>query len=145
MVAVRQAHEMQQKAEKRAHKFRKQARLLELALKDRNDWEDIAEYRRQQWVKAIRERYHKQDQTSQLARERETVQERLVQITRERDTALRVLENRRRAWEMQRIQSLERENYLQDQIEAGLVEIHHLNNLLHPIPCPAPVYPEVGP
>jgi len=82
---------------------------------------------------------------SQLARARETVQERLVQITRERDAALRVSENRRRAWEMHQIQSLERENYLQDQIEAGLVEIHHLNNLLHPIPRPAPVYPEVGP
>ena len=25
------------------------------------------------------------------------------------------------------------------------MEIHHLNNLLHPIPRPAPVYPEVGP
>jgi len=82
---------------------------------------------------------------SQLARERETVQERLVQITRERDTVLRVSENRRRAWEMHRIQSLERENYLQDQIEAGLVEIHRLNNLLYPIPHPVPVYPEVGP
>jgi len=68
-----------------------------------------------------------------------------VQITRERDTALRVSENRRQALEMHRIQSLERENYLQDQIEAGLVEIHHLNNLLHPIPHPAPVYLEVGP
>jgi len=82
---------------------------------------------------------------SQLAREMETVQERLVQITRERDTTLRVSENRRRAWEMHRIQSLERENYLQDQTEAGLVEIHRLDNLLQPIPRPAPVYPEVGP
>jgi len=45
---------------------------------------------------------------------------------------------------MHRVQSLERENYLQDQIEAGLVEIHRLNNLLHPIPCPVPVYPDVG-
>ena len=25
------------------------------------------------------------------------------------------------------------------------MEIHRLNNLLHPIPCPVPVYPEVGP
>jgi len=82
---------------------------------------------------------------SQLAREKETVQERLVQITRERDTALRVSKNRRRAWEMHRIQSLERENYLQDQIEAGLVEIHRLNSLLHPIPRPTLVYPDVGP
>jgi len=82
---------------------------------------------------------------SQLAREKETVQERLVQITRERDTALQVSENRRRAWEMHRIHSAEREKYLQDQIEAGLVEIHRLNNLLHPIPHPVPVYPEVGP
>jgi len=56
MVAVCQAQEMQQKAKKRARKFRKQARLLEQAWKDRNDWEDIAEYRGQQWVKAIRER-----------------------------------------------------------------------------------------
>jgi len=54
-------------------------------------------------VKAIRERDHKQDQMSQLVREKETVLERLVQITRERDTALRVSENRRRAWEMHRI------------------------------------------
>jgi len=96
-------------------------------------------------VKAIIERDHKQDQMSQLAREKETVQERLVQITRERDTALRVSENRRRAWEMHRIQSLERENYLQDQIEAGLVEIHRLNNLLHPITRHVPMYLEVGP
>jgi len=42
MVAVRQAQVVQQKAEKRARKFRKQARLLEQAQKDRNDWEDIA-------------------------------------------------------------------------------------------------------
>jgi len=82
---------------------------------------------------------------SQLAREREIVQERLVQVTRERDTALRVSKNRHRAWDMHRIQLLEWENYLQDQIEAGLVEIHYLNNLLHPIPHPALVYPEVGP
>jgi len=61
MVAVRQAQEMQQTAEKHAHKFRKQTRLLEQAQKDRTDWEDIAEYHRQQWVKAIRERDHKQD------------------------------------------------------------------------------------
>ena len=94
---------MQRKAEKRARKFHKQARLLEQAQKDRSDWEDIEEYHRQQWVKAIRERDHKQDQMSQLARERETLQERLVQITRERDTALRVSENRRRAWEMHQV------------------------------------------
>jgi len=36
-------------------------------------------------------------------------------------------------------------NNLQDQIEAGLVEIHRLNNLLHPIPRPTPVYLDVGP
>ena len=71
--------------------------------------------------------------------------ERLVQVTRERDTTLCVLENRRRAWELHHVHSAEWENYLQDQIEAGLLEIHHLNNLLHPIPRPAPVYPEVGP
>jgi len=68
-----------------------------------------------------------------------------VKISHERDTALRVSENRRRAWEMHRIQSLEQENYLQDQIEAGLVEIHRLNNVLHPILRPALVYSEVGP
>jgi len=78
---------------------------------------------------------------SQLAREKETVQERLVQITHERDTTLRVSENRRRAWEMHHIESFEWENYLQDQIEASLVEIHHLKNLLHPIPRHVPVYP----
>jgi len=43
MVAARQAQEMQQKAEKRARKFRKQAKLLEQAQKDRHDWEGIAE------------------------------------------------------------------------------------------------------
>ena len=37
MRAIRQAREMQQKAKKCAHKFRKQARLLEQAQKDRND------------------------------------------------------------------------------------------------------------
>jgi len=114
MRAVRQAQEMQQKAEKRARKFRKQARLLEQAQKDRNDWGDIAEYCRQQWVKATRERDNKQVQMSQLAREKETMQERLVQITRERDTALRVSENKHRAWEFHRVHSTEQENYLQD-------------------------------
>jgi hypothetical protein len=64
MAAVHQALAMQQKAEKRARKFRKQAKLLEQAQKDRNDWEDIAEYRMQQWVKATRERDHKQVQMS---------------------------------------------------------------------------------
>jgi len=90
---------------------------------------------------ATRERDHKQVQMSELAREKETMQERLVQITQERDTALCVSENRHRAWEMHRIHSVEQENYLQDQIEAGLVEIQCLNNVLHPIPCPVPVYP----
>jgi len=61
MVAVCRAQEMQQKAKKRARKFRKQARLLEQAQKERNDWEDIAEYRRQKWMKATRDRDHKQD------------------------------------------------------------------------------------
>jgi len=46
MMAVHQAQEMQQKAEKRASMFRKQARLLEQAQKDRNDRENIAEYSR---------------------------------------------------------------------------------------------------
>ena len=78
MRVVCQAEEMQQKAEKRAHKFGKQARLLEQAQKDRNDWEDITEYQRQQWVKATRERYHKQVQMSQLAMEKDTLQEHLV-------------------------------------------------------------------
>ena len=50
---------MQQKVEKRARKFHKQARLLEHAEKDHNDLEDIEEYHRQQWVKATRERDHK--------------------------------------------------------------------------------------
>ena len=45
MRIVRHAQEMQQKAEKRACMFRKQARLLEQAQKDSSDWEDIAEYR----------------------------------------------------------------------------------------------------
>jgi len=53
MGVVRQAQEMQQKTEKRARKFCKQARLLEQAQKDRNDWEDIVEYRRQQWVRPL--------------------------------------------------------------------------------------------
>jgi hypothetical protein len=34
---------------------------------------------------------------------------------------------------------------VEDQIEAGLVEIHCLNNLLHPIPRPALAYPNLGP
>jgi len=46
MVAVRRAQEVHLKAEKRARMFHKQARLLEQAQKDRNDWEGIAEYRR---------------------------------------------------------------------------------------------------
>ena len=68
-----------------------------------------------------------------------------MQVTHERDTTLRVFENRRQAWEIHRIHLVKRENYLQDQIEAGLVEIRHLDNLLHSIPRPAPSYPYMGP
>ena len=103
------------------------------------------EYSRQQWVKATRERDHKQVQMSQLSREKDALQEQFVQVTRERDTTLCVSENRRQSWEMHRVHLAERENYLQDQIEAGLVEIHHLNNLPHPIPRPARVYLNMGP
>jgi hypothetical protein len=39
----------------------------------------------------------------------------------------------------------ERENYLNDHIEEGLIEIHRLNNERDPIPHPAPVYPDLGP
>jgi len=59
MRAIRQAQEMQHKDKKRARMLCKQARLLEEAQKDRNVWEDIAEYRRQQRVKATHDRDHK--------------------------------------------------------------------------------------
>jgi len=42
---------MQHKAENHARKFRKQAKLLGQAQKDRDDWEGITKYHRQLWVK----------------------------------------------------------------------------------------------
>ena len=49
---------------------------------------------------------------SQLAWENDTLQEHLVQVTHEKDTTLRVSENMCRAWELHRVHSAERENYL---------------------------------
>jgi hypothetical protein len=40
---------------------------------------------------------------------------------------------------------MEMQNYLNDRIEEGLVEIHHLNNERNPIPHPPPVYLDLGP
>jgi hypothetical protein len=40
---------------------------------------------------------------------------------------------------------MEMQNYLNDCIEEGMVEIHHLNNERNPIPHPPPVYPDLGP
>lgn len=47
---------------------------------------------------------------------------------------------------MERIHSLEHGAYLNERIKAGLIEIHQLQNQLHPIlPKPELVAPEVGP
>ena len=108
MRAIRQAQEIQQKGKNRARKFHTKSRLLEQTQKDRNDWEDIAEYRRQQWVKATHEKDHKQDQSSQLSQEKDALQEHLVQVNHERDTALRVSENRCQAWELHHVHLAER-------------------------------------
>jgi hypothetical protein len=69
----------------------------------------------------------------------------LEQVTRHRYEALKLVEERRQGWIRDRIHATERENYLNDRIEEGLIEIHHLNNERDPIPHPTLVYPDLGP
>jgi hypothetical protein len=67
-------------------------------------------------------------------------------MTHHRDAALELKEERHRGWIRDRIiHAAERENYLRDRIEEGLIEIHRLNNERDPIPHPAPTYPDFGP
>ena len=40
---------------------------------------------------------------------------------------------------------MEMQNYLNDRIKDGLVEIHHLNNERNPIPHPPSVFLDLGP
>jgi hypothetical protein len=59
--------------------------------------------------------------------------------------AVELAEERRQGWIRDRIHAAERENYLNERIEEGFVEIHRLNNKRDPIPHPVPVYPDLGP
>jgi len=88
------------------------------------------ENRRQQFVRAVRERDANHDQ--------------IMQLTRERDDALRLAQTRDNARIMTRIRAEIRENKLLRQIEELQIDVHRLNNQLNPIPHPIPMYPVVG-
>jgi hypothetical protein len=77
--------------------------------------------------------------------ERDEVVQELGCVTRHRDAALELAEERCQAWIQDHINAMEMQNYLNDRIEEGLVEIHRLNNERNPIPHPSPVYPDLGP
>jgi hypothetical protein len=65
-------------------------------------------------------------------------------VTCHRDATLELAEERRQGWIRDCIHAAEQENYLNECIEEGLIEIHRLNNKRDPIPHPAPVYPDLG-
>jgi hypothetical protein len=65
-------------------------------------------------------------------------------VTHHRDAALKLAEERRQGWIRDRIHAAERENYLNERIEEGLIEIHRLNIERDPIPHPTPIYPDLG-
>jgi hypothetical protein len=56
-----------------------------------------------------------------------------------------LVEERHQGWIRDRVHAAERENYLNDRIEEGLVEIHRLNNERDPIPHSTPIYLDLGP
>jgi hypothetical protein len=91
----------------------------------------ITNYRLQQW--------------GQAAYERDELEEQLEQVTFHRDVAVELVEERCQGWIRDRIHAAEWENYLNECIEEGLVEIHRLNNERDPIPHPTPGYPDLGP
>jgi hypothetical protein len=66
-------------------------------------------------------------------------------VTRHRDSALKLVEERHQGWIRDCIHAAERENYLNERIKEGLIEIHRLNNERDPIPHLALVYLDLGP
>ena len=91
---------------------------------------DALETRRQQFVRAVRERDVNHDQ--------------IMQLTRDKDDAIRLVQTRNNARIMAEIRAKVRENELLRQIEELQIDVHHLNNQINPIPHPIPVYPMVG-
>jgi hypothetical protein len=80
-----------------------------------------------------------------LTMERDEAVQELGCVTRHRDAALELAEERRQARIQDHINAMEMQNYFNDRIEEGLVEIHRLNNVRNPIPHPPPVYLDLGP
>jgi hypothetical protein len=115
----------------RAHKYCHREKACGQAQLQVDDIRGITNYRLQQW--------------GQAARERDELEEQLEQVARHRDVAVELVEERHQGWIRDRIHAAERENYLNERIEEGLVEIHRLNNERDPIPHPVPVYPDLGP
>jgi hypothetical protein len=80
-----------------------------------------------------------------LTIERDEAIQELDRVTRHRDAALDLVEERRQARIQDHINAMEMQNYLNDRIEEGLVEIHRLNNERNPIPHPPPINLDLGP
>jgi hypothetical protein len=80
-----------------------------------------------------------------LTIERDEAVHELDHVTRHRDAALEFAEERCQVRIQDHINAMEMQNYLNDRIEEGLVEIHCLNNERNPIPHPPPIYLDLGP
>ena len=80
-----------------------------------------------------------------LTIERDEAVQELDRVTHHRDAALELAEERRQAWIQDHINAMEMQDYLNDCIEEGLVEIHRLNNERNSIPHPPLVYLDLGP
>ena len=135
----------QRKFRLRAHKYRRRAEACGQAQLEVEEIRGIANYCLQQWGQAARERDELHNQLMNLTIERDEAVQELDYVTRHIDAALELAEERRQAWIQDHINAMEMQDYLNDRIEEGLVEIHRLNNDRNPIPHPPPVYPDLGP
>ena len=80
----------------------------------------------------------RRNQVANAVRERNEVQARMMQMTRERDEAMRLAENREAARVRALFHDEMREEELITRIAELQLDVHRLNNIINPIPQPAP-------
>jgi len=128
MLAPQQAQIGQRKLRKRVRKHRK-------AFSD-------AQAEIQNYHTALQVRHN---QVENAVRERNEAQARMMQMTRERDVVMRLAENREAARVRALFHAEIREEELIHRIAKLQLDVHHLNNIINPIPHPVPVNQEEDP
>jgi len=128
MLALQQAQVGQRKQRKRVRKHRK---AFSDAQAEIQNYHTTLQARRNQVENAVRECNE--------------AQARMMQMTRERDEAMRLAENREAA----RVRALFHAKLMEEELITRIAElqldVHHLNNIINPIPPPVPFNHEEAP